>query len=244
MVQIKGLAVEGLDRSSDHDLSNVSDTPPNAINIWFDTDSVYMAPVVSDAGELVREERWETFVYFNFEYDMGFCAGRQRLKDKVRLNEQTGKWEIIKLAPGEMSHIRRYPEQWNAFYEGLNFNEIGTPLDVLFPQDKSRIKHLNKLGIFTVERLAAISEGEASLGGMGVLDNKRRAESYLARMKESSHARETESYVKALETHKTQSDQKILELQEMVARLMADKETEDIPATKKRAKKSEVQAEA
>lgn len=235
-VEIKGLAVQGLNPRDDHDLSG-NDTPPNAINIWFDVDDVYLPLVTDDEGNVKREEGWEKRVFFNFEYDMGFCAGRQKLRDKVKLNETTGKWEILKLAPGDQSHIRRYPEQWNAFFEGLNYNEIGTPLEVIFPRDKGYIKHLNKIGIFTVERLAAITEGEAQLGGMGTLDAKRKAMGYLERMKESRGAREINAQAEAFEKYKLHADQQIQELQNTVARLLAEKSTSETHEVKSQKKK-------
>lgn len=224
-VQIKGLSVKGLNPNDDHDLSE-HDTPPNAINVWFDVDDVFFPVIVNEKGEVTREEHYEKRVFFNFEYDMGFCAGRQRVRDTLRFDESTGKWEIVRFAPKGQSQIREYPEQWNAFYEGLNYNEIGTPLEILFARDKSFIKHLNKCGIFTAERLAAITEGEAQLGGMGVLDAKRKAMAYFERMNQGKASREVEAHIEALEQYKAQADRQIAELKDMVTTLMAERESE------------------
>lgn len=238
--QIKGLAVKGLAPDQDHDLS-ANDTPPNAVNVWFDVDDVYMPVIVNDQGEIIREEKWEKFVFFNFEYDMGFCAGRQRVRDKLKFNESSGRWEVIRLAPGDQSHIRRYPDQWNAFYEGLNYNEIGTPLEVIYPRDRGFVKHLNKIGIFTVERLGAITEGEAQLGGMGVLDAKRKAMAFLERLEDSRATREVEAHVNALEAYKSKADREIEELKKTVQLLIAEKEGEKPEAQRKIKKKQNLE---
>lgn len=237
MSGIKGLP-KGLDPSQDHDLSG-TDTPPDAINVWFDTDDVYLPTIVKDDGTVLRSEKWEKHVYWNFSFDLGHSEGRKRVNDKVKFNEETGKWDILKLAPNGQSHISAYPDQWNAFYDGLSFEEIGTPLEILFPQDKGRIKHFKRLGIHTVERLGGLTEGEAALGGMGVLDDSRRARNYIERMKEGAKGREVDAYIKTLEAAKQSDNERIQMLEENLARLMAQLEEKAKPAKKTKVKEEE-----
>jgi len=70
---------------------------------------------------------------------------------------QPGEKEEVKVAANEF-HRRRFPKQYEAFKNGLEQAQTGTPLDLLFPAEPSTILALKSANVFTVEQLANISD--------------------------------------------------------------------------------------
>lgn len=59
----------------------------------------------------------------------------------------------------DISHKRRWPEQWRAYEEGREQLASGTPLISLFPANPEIVSTLKANMIHTVEQLAAITDG-------------------------------------------------------------------------------------
>lgn len=55
-------------------------------------------------------------------------------------------------------HRRRFPRQYEAFKQGLEQTQTGTPLDHLFPSEPSTILTLKSFNIHTVQQLAGVSD--------------------------------------------------------------------------------------
>lgn len=244
---IKGLpkgAPKGLIANQDYTFTQ-TDTPPDQITIWFTEDDVFLPSIMDDSGNLIREEKWEKFVHFNFSYDLGHCEGRKRLNDKVRRNESTGKWEIVSFEKTGQSHILNHQAQWDAFHDGLDYNEIGTPLEILFPQNPGMCKHLRRIGVSTIERLSKLTDSETQLGGMGVSDASKKAKAYVERMADGAKDREMDAYITALEAAKKADEARIQALEATVARLAALAEEKESPKPRGKNKQTkEIQAEA
>lgn len=244
---IKGMpkgAPKGIIANQDYDLTHM-DTPPDQIQIWFQEEDTFLPTIMDDSGNILREEKWEKYVYFCFSYDLGHCEGRKRVNDKIKRNPETGKWEILSFEKTGQSHILNHQAQWDAFYDGLDYNEIGTPLEILFPQNPGMCKHLKRIGVSTVERLARLTDTETQLGGMGVSDASKKAKAYLERMAEGAKGREVDAYITALESAKKADEARIQALEATVARLaaLAEANQESTPKAKKKQTK-EIQAEA
>lgn len=76
-------------------------------------------------------------------------------------------------------HKRRFPKQYEAFKKGIEDQQGGTPLELLFPASPSTVKQLKGFHIFTIQQLAAISDSAMTQIPMGrsLVD---RAKQYLA----------------------------------------------------------------
>ena len=64
-------------------------------------------------------------------------------------------------------HKRRFPRQYEAFKKGIEDQQGGTPLDLLFPASPSTVKQLKAFHIFTIQQLANISDSAKSQIPMG-----------------------------------------------------------------------------
>jgi len=64
-------------------------------------------------------------------------------------------------------HKRRFPRQYEAFKKGIENQQGGTPLDLLFPAAPSTVKQLKAFHIFTVQQLATISDSAMAQIPMG-----------------------------------------------------------------------------
>lgn len=174
--------IEGLDEFTDHDLSMENDTPPDAIIVWFDVQKEYMPFLSAQAGERV----YKNFVRRYFIKELGFSTGSRRIKDEVEFNEETGRWKIKRLAPAGQSDIKKFPNEWNKFYSGNTSVVSGTPIDMLFKHDPSRADMYRRNHVDSVERLAGLTEADCQRGGMGWLDDKKRAMTFLSKAKDAA----------------------------------------------------------
>ena len=228
---IPQIEIKGLSNFEDHDLS--SDTPPDRCQVWFSVEKVYMPFRSQIEGKRVSEN----FIHFNWRNDLGRSVGRQRLRDKVKLNAVTGKWEIESLSPNGNSHIKQFPAEWNAFYDGINGEVIGTPLELLFPYDPAIVEQYAAVHVKTVEALAKLSEGQASLLGMGGLDNHKRAKQYLERQNAAVTGNQFNAYVATLEKEKKSLESKVCDLSGKLEELLARMNEKDEPKAKVAPKK-------
>lgn len=64
-------------------------------------------------------------------------------------------------------HKRRFPRQYEAFKKGLEDQQGGTPLDLLFPASPSTVKMLKSFHVFTIQQLANISDSAKTQIPMG-----------------------------------------------------------------------------
>ena len=171
------IKIEGLDAFQDYDLSATEDTPPGLIRVWFSVESVFMPFLSQEAGKRVDKN----FIYLNWEKELGRSKGRQRLNDKVSFDEATGKYKVTSFSTNGDSHIKSWTKEWNAFYNNISVDEAGTPIELLFKSNPARAETFKVYGVKTIERLAGISEGDATLIGMGALDDKKRAMAFISK---------------------------------------------------------------
>lgn len=80
-----------------------------------------------------------------------------------------------------------YPEEYRAFKAGLETLSTGTPIKEWLG-DNSRTKNLEHFDIYTVEQLAAISDGLCQTLGAGTFDLRKRARAYLTVLKDTGAA--------------------------------------------------------
>ncbi len=109
--------------------------------------------------------------------------------------------EIVEiLNPGEKEPVivqadewikRRFPKQYEAFKKGLDHDQSGTPLELLFPSSPSTVKQLKAFNIYSIQQLAAISDSAKSQLPMGqTLVDKAKAYLSKASAGQSHHANE------------------------------------------------------
>lgn len=79
--------------------------------------------------------------------------------DNVEMVEviQPGEKEGTKVVATEW-HRRRFPRQYEAYKQGVEMSETGTPLDHLFPAEPSTIQTLKGFHVFTIQQLAGLTD--------------------------------------------------------------------------------------
>lgn len=169
--------IEGLSQYEDHELYD--DTSPGSVQTKFSVVSEEIPFLTAKEGKKV----FKNFVHVERVWELGRSKYSRRVRDDVVWNEDKNSWEIRRLANKEQSDIRKNPNEWNAFMKGVQANEVGTPLTLLFPYDPSRIEFYHGHHIKTVERLAGLNPNDRKDLGMGVSQDCERAERYLEKVK-------------------------------------------------------------
>ena len=111
-------------------------------------------------------------------------------------------------------HKRRFPRQYEAFKKGMEDQQGGTPLEMLFPASPSTVKQLKAFHIFTIQQLAAITDGSATQIPMGI-SLRDRAKDYMtnAGKGQSFHAMESmQAQIDALNAALTEAGQPVPEM--------------------------------
>lgn len=233
--------IENLDEYTGIDLDGVYDTPPDAIIVWFDVIKEYMPAKSREAGM----EIYENFVHRFYIKELGYSSGNRRIKDEVYFNKETNSWHVKRLVKAGQSDILKFKNEWNKFVRGSNGVEDGTSIKLLFKNDPSRADMYVRSHITTIERLAGLTEADCQRGGMGWLDDKKRAEAYLAKVKANAGSIQNLEYVKSLEEKLAASQAETAELKakfdeflsaQIEARQSAAVQVQTKPQTKQKAK--------
>jgi hypothetical protein len=212
---INDIKIEGLDPYQDYDMSASEDTPPGLIRIWFSLESVFMPFLSAQEGRKVDKN----FIYMNWEKELGRSIGRQRINDVVEFDETTQKWKIKSFAPQE-SHIKTYPNEWNAFFNNTRADDAGTPVELLFKNDPARASLYKHHGVHTIERLSGVSEGDAALIGMGALDDVKRAKAFIAKTNTGVSNSQFELEVQALKERNESLENSVRDLTEKLTEML------------------------
>jgi hypothetical protein len=153
-----------------------NDTSPGAQINRFELVSEEMPFKSGQEGRLVTEN----FVYIHKERNLGNLITRRRIKDKVHFDQATGKWKVDQLAT--VSDIKQFPNEWNLFVRNASEDTLGTPILMLFKNDPARAELYKFHKIFSVERLATMTDADCQAFGMGARDDRERARAYKLRV--------------------------------------------------------------
>jgi hypothetical protein len=222
--------IEGLDHDQDYELIN--DTNPEAILVKFEAISEYM-PYLSEHSS--TGSVYKTFVYRYLEKDLGRTVMRRRIRDKVELVD--GKWKVISLAKNGQSDIKKFTKAWNMFARGNTDAIQGTPIALLFRADPSRAENYTRNHVDSIERLAALPDGEVEHLGMGAFDDRARARAYLARAKEAAAGIEFNAQFREMKDENSSLKAQIADLSEKLTKLLSAQleAEEEKPRSRRRA---------
>lgn len=165
--------IKGLTYQEDYQLTD--DTPPTGCQVRFSVEKVFM-PFLSKEQ---KKKVYQNFVYVNWVNELGRSTGRARINDEVKFNEETGKWDIIALDIPQRSHITLFQNEWNMFYDGMEADVAGTPLELLFPYNPARAEVYKPYHITTIEQLEKLTDSDCQQIGMGALDDRNKARKYM-----------------------------------------------------------------
>lgn len=154
------------------------DTHPLATRVRFDVVPEEMPALSANEGQIVMKN----FIHITKTAHLGALIVIRRIKDQVAFDEAAGKWKVTKWA--KISDIQKYPDEWNAFARGSSGDVVGTPLSILFKNDPARAETYKYRHIFTIEQLAAVTDGDTQELGMGGRSDRERARAYLAKISE------------------------------------------------------------
>lgn len=220
--------IEGLDAFEDHDLSD--DTSPGAMICRFFVQAMEMPFLTAEKGEIVYQNK----LLVERIWHLGAFRVVRPIKDTVVYDEEKAKWIVKKLAPGDLSDIRKNPNEWNAFNRNVKLSDPGVPLTLLFKNDPARAASYKKYGIESVEQLATLNHSDQQSIGRGVQQDVEAAKIYLDKMKKNAPSIELNSKLE-------EKDRQIISLQNQLADLSskltellkADLETREVSAVKK-----------
>lgn len=91
-----------------------------------------------------------------------------------------GEKESVKVIADEF-HQRRFPKQWEAYKAGIELQQSGTPIELLLNTEPSMVRHLKHMNVHTIQQLAALSDSNKQLIGMGAEQLQQRAREYLSK---------------------------------------------------------------
>ena len=83
--------------------------------------------------------------------------------------------------PAHDLDVQNYKAQWQAYKEGREHIESGTPLALMFPTQPGLVKNFHFHKVFTIEMLANVTDTQAQNIGMGVLTFREAAKQFLAK---------------------------------------------------------------
>ena len=178
--------IDGLVGHEDFEI--MDDTNPGALLVRFHT----VAEVMPYLTRMAPDGRtvYKNFVHVRKEWHTGASMSDQRINDVVEYDEANKKWKVISLYPGvgaenlPLSDIRRFTKEWNAFNRKQGDEAIGTPLDVLFGDDPSRIEMYKAARIRVLEQLENASETDLQMLGMGAREDQKRVRRYFEKQRE------------------------------------------------------------
>ena len=93
---------------------------------------------------------------------------------------------------------RKFPKQWDAYQSQKAQNEDKTPLESVNWMDEATRNHLKSIGIFNIEGLAAVTDGNLNTIGHGGATLRSRAMEELVGLKSNEEAQRLEEENKQL----------------------------------------------
>lgn len=222
--------IEGLDEDQFQDIELHNDTNPGATLVSFSVEAVEMPALSKIEKRIVKKP----FVFITKIMNLGNAVLHRRVRDHVELDEATGKWKIIELVKGvnasdgsPRSDIKRYSAEWNAFMRGVAYNDIGTPLEILFKADPARAEYYKSRHIRTVEMLSNLTQTHIDDLGLGARADVNKAKAYMEEVKAAS---DTSYFHNELEKKDAQIEELMRHLRELQLRV------EDVETVKVKAK--------
>ena len=239
---IKGLAYQ-------EDYPLIDDNQPTGCQVRFSVEKVFMPFLSQEAKKKV----YKNFVYFNWVNELGRSTGRARINDTVEFDEKTEKWEIKMLDIPERSHITRFSNEWNLFYDGQESDITGTPLELLFPYNPGRSEVYKPYHITTIEQLEKLTDSDCQQIGMGAKDDRNKAQKYMNSINGNVGAIEFNAEIAAKDSEISSLRGQLADLSEKFTKFMTQMEKDKgdapklTPAEKRKltnaAKKEAVQLE-
>lgn len=108
------------------------------------------------------------------------AQGREIWRDEERVKViMPGNQLTVPVFKVTDEHRQRWPKEYAAFKEGVEFTEEGTPLEQWPVLSKGQVKELRYLGFKTVENVAAVSDANLQRMGLGARALREMAKSYL-----------------------------------------------------------------
>lgn len=172
------ISIEGLSEWTESE--SFDDTPPGSVITRFSVESEDMPFLSNEAGKRITKN----FIHVSRTWELGRSSYRRRIKDEVKYNESTGKWEIVRLANEQQSDTRKNPNEWNAFMRGISIHDTGNPLVLLFPHDPSRVEFYKDAHIITIEQLAGQNDSDIQSLGNGVRADVEKAKRWISKSNE------------------------------------------------------------
>lgn len=228
--------IEGLDDAFEDLEIGGDDTSPDASQFWFDVVSEELPAESAKENRVIRKN----FIYWHMIKDLGQTYLRRRIKDDVVFDQTKKQWVIKKLAHN--SYIKRFPEEWNAFMKGVKVDDYGTPLSLLFRHDPSKVMAYQARHITTVDRLAALTQTEMDMIGMGAQEDVQAAKKFLSATHESASATEAQYLLEEQKKENEYLQSQLRDLQQKFEAFVAA-EDEEKPVRKSPKRKVAVEAQ-
>lgn len=125
--------------------------------------------------------------------------------------------------PATRDNMDRFPAAWKRYREGKTEMESGTPLAMMFPGNPEIVDNLSHLGLYTVEHLAAVSDGE--VGNLGPSGRK-----WVEAARKTMNQAEANAETIQLREQNARMEQQMAAMQQQLSEIMAAQAKPEAPA--------------
>lgn len=158
-------------------------------------------------------------------------AGRDIFEDKEFVEIITpGNARSIPTEPVNADHKARWPRQYQAFKDGQELPEVGTPLEQWPILTPATVQNLKALNIRTVEALAGVSDAAIQTMPTGARDFRDKAISWLEAATSNAPLERERARADAADAKAAYLGQQLSELADRMAKLEASRETANAAA--------------
>lgn len=229
--------IEGLEGEY-QDVEMVNDTPLGVTHIEF----------FPKSEQVFKDGKYEfkNFVWIKKVVNLGNLIIERRIRDAVEFDDNEKRWKIKELERGDdadgtpRSDIRRYASEWNAFARGSSLSIVGTPLEMIFRHDPTKVLAYKSKHVHTIEQLKSLTDSHIQELGLGAREDRELAVMYLDKIEKARPALEINNRFEQLEAQLAAKNREVSELTAKLTQLLQSHVDGLEKEAKKAPKKSKV----
>lgn len=207
------------------------------------SDFTFATPEVRQDGSVSMGSDARMYVkFYKRAVQMGAAseeAGRPIFEDRDYVHIQhPGERDAVDREVTEMDRLR-WRERWQAYQDGQEHAETGTPLLVLFPSNPALVEMLKPMRIHTVEQLAGLTEQAMSRVGMGARNYVDMAKRFLEEAKAAAPFSRMEAQLEQERARREELESNLQQALERIKALESETPSIQFPARERRGRNAD-----